>query len=286
MKRLLAFVWLVTAAPVPADEVLLRGGGRMTGVVVERTEARVVIETAPGRVTLPAWRVERVVSGASDLADFEERASRLSALDVDGWLALGQWARERGLQTRARAAFERVLEADPGNEAANAALDHVLHRGRWMTLHESYAASGLVEFEGAWLTPAERAAAERARTEALLAERALAEAQARAREAEARALAAEAEARRAEADAQAGYTGAAGIPLWWAYSSGGYGAWATPYGHAYTARAPRHRGRDGDHAARTGDAAHPPRPARPSSIGPTSGTTPRSGTHRRSTSLR
>lgn len=284
MKRMLAFVWLVTAAPVPADEVLLRGGGRMTGVVVERTEARVVIETAPGRVTLPAWRVERVVSGASDLADFEERASRLSAIDVDGWLALGQWARERGLQTRARAAFERVLEADPGNEAANAALGHVLHRGRWMTLHESYAASGLVEFEGAWLTPAERAAAERARTEALLAERALAEAQARAREAEARALAAEAEARRAEADAQAGYTGA-GIPLSWAYA-GGYGGWTTPYGYAYTERAPRHGGRDGDHGVRPGDGTRPPRPARPSSIGPMSGATPRGGTHRRSTGLR
>jgi len=265
MHRSLALLWIVTAAPALADEVLLRGGGRVSGVIVEQTEARVVIEAAPGRVSLPAWRVERVVSGASALAVFEERASRLGATDADGWLDLGLWARSQGLQTRARAALARVLEIEPGNDAAHAALGHVPFGGRWVTREESYAARGLVEFEGSWITPEERAAAVRARTEAALAERALIEAEARVREAEARARAAEAETRRIEAEADAAYAGG-GIPLGWAYA-GGYGGWATPY--PYDVRPSHRRGRGHDETMRPErrTTSPAPRPTRPASVG-------------------
>jgi hypothetical protein len=281
MRRALSILLLAVATPALADEVLLRGGGRLSGVVVERTPSRIVIETAPGRVTLPASRVERVVSSSSAIATYETRAESLAPGEIEGWLALGSWARSQGLQTRARAAFARVLEIDPDNTEAHAALGHVYVSGRWMTLTESYAARGLVEFEGAWLTPAERAGVLRARTEEALAARALAEADARVREAEARASAAEAEARRLEAEARAA-TPATGLPLWWAYS-GGYGGIATPY--AASGRTSRRHGSGGAvigaRSGRTGGRqAGSPRATPGSSLGASaaqSGSRPRSG---------
>jgi len=272
MPRTITLLLLAAAAASHADDVLLRGGGRVHGVVVEHTADRIVIEAAPGRVTLPASRVERVISRASDLATFEERAAKLGTSDASGWLDLGYWARERGLATQAQAAFSRVLAVDPDNAPAHDALGHVMLAGRWLTREESYAARGLVEFEGAWVTPEQRTAMLRARAEEALAERALAEASARAREAEARARIAEAEARRAEAEAAAAAAPASGIPLPWAYS-GGYGIVTAYGGSGYRPGwSPGYRGADrgGDRAGhRRGEATHGGQPAprtRPSSI--------------------
>jgi len=219
MKRAVALL-ILAATPVAADQIFLKGGGQLRGVIVERTPSALVIEVGPGRVTLPASRIERVVEGSSALATFHERAARLAADDVAGWLALGQWAEQRDLQTQAREAYGRVLALDPGNAVAHRAFGNVYVGGRWMTEAESYRARGLVLYEGAWVTQAEREAAIRERAAAAAATQARTEADARVREAEARARAAEAEARRAEATArQADATN--GIPYPWVLFGGG-----------------------------------------------------------------
>lgn len=203
MKRWMAASWLLAApAMTAADQVFLQGGGQLSGVIVERSSASVVLEVGPGRVTLPLARVERIVEGESPLSIFQARARRLSATDTQGWIELGFWARASGLLTQAREAFGHVLSLDPANPTAHQQLGDVQLGDRWVTPEESFRARGLVPFEGAWVTPEERSAALRERAEAEMAESARAEAEARAREAEARAAAAEAEARRAEADAR------------------------------------------------------------------------------------
>ena len=75
----------VTVVPATADEVLLKGGGRLQGVVVERTEKAIVIETGPGRVTFPISIVERIVEGRSPLEAYRERAAELAMDDAAGW---------------------------------------------------------------------------------------------------------------------------------------------------------------------------------------------------------
>ncbi len=107
--RRLALFWLCLA-PVGlanADEVLLRGGGKVSGVIVERTASSVVVEVGPGLVTLPLARVLSIQEGPSALATYRERASRLAGGDVAGWLALGRWARQQDLSTQAHEAFEQ-----------------------------------------------------------------------------------------------------------------------------------------------------------------------------------
>jgi hypothetical protein len=207
------------AATVSADQLILKGGGTLSGVLVKQTPEAVTIEVAVGRVTLPASRVERVVTGSSALGEYRSRALALREDDVQGWLSLGLWAQDKALHAQARDAFRRVLARDPQNAVAQQALGNVLLGQRWVSPEESYRAQGLVQYDGTWMTREERdfAARERevaARTEA--AERARAEAEARARDAEARAEAAEAEARRAAYE-QAGY------PLDWVYGAYGGG---------------------------------------------------------------
>jgi hypothetical protein len=207
-------------APATSDEILLRGGGHVRGVIVERTKETVVIETAPGRLTFPMTRIEKIVDSRSALEEYRERAADLAPGDAAGWATLARWAAEHDLLTQAHEAWQRVLAADPSHPEANAALGRVELDGAWVPEDEAYRARGYVQHEGRWVTPAEHEALvrERAAEEASARERR--EAELRVREAEARAREAEARAREAEAAAQPS-TGDGGIPLWWGWGGGG-----------------------------------------------------------------
>lgn len=221
MRRVLVMAMAGTlgASAAGADVVILKGGGRIEGEIVEQRPDSVVVDVSAGRVTLPRARVERMVVSRSTLAEYRARAARLAAGDLAGWLALATWARENDLTTQSRAAYDHVLAVDPGNVAAHQALGHVLAGGRWMTADESFRARGYLQFEGAWMRPEERQAilAERAAEDAQ--RRELLEADARVREAEARARAAEAEADRLEAEQQQGAV-EDGIPYPWVFGGG------------------------------------------------------------------
>jgi hypothetical protein len=213
-------VALLLASPLSADEVFLRGGGHVKGIIVERSDAKVVLDVGAGRVGIPTSHIERIVEGRTALTAYLEKAGRLAADDVSGWLALAYWAQAQDLQTQAREAFERVVALDPENTGAQQALGRMLVAGAWLGADEAYRARGYVPFEGSWITPAERESILGQRRDETRAEGARAEADARVREAEARARVAEAEAQRAEAEAA---VSDGGIPLGW-------GAYGVPFG--------------------------------------------------------
>ena len=191
-------VLLLGTSVSSADDIHLRGGGRITGTIVERTPQLVTIDIGAGRVSIPADRIERVQPGRSAAAAFVERARGLGPDDVQGWLGLALWARDQGLATQARQAFERVVQLDPHNAVAQQALGNILLGELWVSQEEAYRQRGYVLYQGEWMPPAERdnrIALARAEVEL---ERTRVEAGARAREAEARAREAEAAARAAE----------------------------------------------------------------------------------------
>lgn len=257
-RAAITLVAAALAATTAADEVVLRSGGRLDGVVVERTRDRVVVEMGPGRVTMPASQVERIVEGRSALEEFRERAGVLEPGDTEGWEALARWAADHDLQTQSREAWRRVLAGDSSHPEANTALGRVQVNGAWMGSDEAYRARGYVQIDGRWVTPTEH--------EALLRERAF-EHQARLeREAEARAREAEDEARAREARAAAEAARESGIPLWWGgdsyWGSGTYlgvgGYWGTDgtsgsNGHR---RSDGHRGAGGHGQQRSAAGGH------------------------------
>jgi hypothetical protein len=260
---------LLAATPVLADEIVLRGGGRISGRIVERTEGKIAIETGPGRVTLPMSRVERIVESRSALEVFAERAEGLDPGDVDGWAALARWAEERELLTQARLAWQRVLATDPRHPEANAGVGQVSVDGVWMSADDAYRARGYVSYEGRWLTPVEHEAAVRERAADQAAALEAREADLRVRESEARAREAEARAQEAEYAADQSTTG---IPLYgYGYGFGyGYGYPIRPSHHV---RPGRHHGR-GSHGMKPTPVPRPTPPARPPAT-PSTRPTPR-----------
>src|SRR5262249_11118588 len=137
--------------------------------------------------------------------------------DVEGWVALGQWASDKGLGAQAREAYHRALAAAPDDPRANAGLGNVQMGGRWVSEDESYQARGFVKFEGQWMTPAEHEAILRERAAEAAHDSARRQAEQSAREAEARAQEAEDRARKAEAEAAEAQQG---LPLWYGWGAG------------------------------------------------------------------
>jgi hypothetical protein len=221
MKRRLplALIVLLPVASV-ADEVLLKGGGKVSGRIVQRTPTSIEIEVGAGTITVPASRVKKIVEGRSALDDYHDRAGQLAATDVAGWLALGRWASDHGLATQAGEAYARVLATSPADPEANRALGRVQVDGRWMTEEEGHRARGYVQFEGEWMTPAEQQVILAERAAQAEVDRRQAESNARVKEAEARAREAEARAKEAEADAAAAQEAQEGIPLWYVWGPG------------------------------------------------------------------
>ena len=209
MRRVLVVSLLLLPGVARADQIFTRGGGQLSGDVVERGPDSIVVDIGGGTIGLPLSYVERIVPGPSPLTLYREKSGRLAPDDAPGWVALGQWARQEGLRDQAREAFGRAIALDPDNAAAHEALGHVRVGPKWMAGEDGYRAQGLVRHEGEWMTPEDRrvrvaeraAAAEQAQAEADALAR-VREAEARARQAEAQARIAEAAARVAEVDAR------------------------------------------------------------------------------------
>ena len=220
--RRAAFLLLLLPPVAHADEIYTRGGGHLSGEIVERHPDSIVVDIGVGKIGLPLSYVERIVEAPSPVSLYRQRAERLAPDDASGWVALGQWARQQELRGQADEAFRHALSQDPDNAAAHHALGHVKLGDRWMTREESYRAQGLVSYQGRWVTPEEQqallaervAAAEQARAEAESYAR-VRESEARVREAEARARMAEAEARLVESDARRAESAEVGIFRHW-----------------------------------------------------------------------
>jgi hypothetical protein len=218
MRRAAFLGLLLLPAAARADEVYTRGGGHLSGEIVERGPDSIVVDIGVGKIGLPLSYVERIVEAPSPVALYRRRAEQLAPHDASGWVALGQWARQQELRGQADEAFRHALTQDPDHAGAHQALGHVRHGDRWLSLEESYRAQGLVPYDGRWITAAEQqallaervAAAELARAEAD-AHVQVREAEARVRESEARARLAEAEARLAETDARRAESAEVGI---------------------------------------------------------------------------
>jgi hypothetical protein len=157
MKKRLALLALL-AVPLAADEIHLKGGGRLTGEIVEQTAENITVDIGAGRMTVKMSTVVRIDKSASPLSEYRTRAAALTDPDVEGWRELARWASNQGLGTQAREAYKHVTAVVPDDAEANRGLGLVQQDGKWMTEEESYLARGFVQFEGEWMNPGEKKA--------------------------------------------------------------------------------------------------------------------------------
>jgi len=151
-------VLALAAVPLFADEVYLRGGGQITGEIVEETGDSISVDIGGGTMSVRRSSVVRIERGMSPLQEYRARAGSIPAGDAEGWRELARWAERQALATAAGEAWSNVVAVVPDDPEANRALGYVPLDGRWVTEEESYRARGYVEFEGDWMTPEERQA--------------------------------------------------------------------------------------------------------------------------------
>ncbi|HVN33329.1 MAG TPA: hypothetical protein VMT45_15235 [Thermoanaerobaculaceae bacterium] len=157
MKLGIAVIALA-AVPLYADDVYLKGGGQVTGEIVERTADSVTVDVGGGTLTVGTSSVVRIEKSVSPLQEYRERAARIPEGDSEAWRELARWATSCALGTMASQAWLKVVAIVPDDTEANRALGRVQYGGKWVTEEESFRARGFVEFEGEWMTPGERQA--------------------------------------------------------------------------------------------------------------------------------
>ena len=151
-------VLALAATPLLGDELHLKGGGRVTGEIVQETETAVTVDIGAGKMTVPKSSVVRVDKSASPLQQYRAEAASLAPEDIEGWRKLGRWAEGQGLTVQAREAFSKVKANLPDDPEANRVLGLVQLDGHWVTEKESYTSRGYVWFEDEWMMPGERQA--------------------------------------------------------------------------------------------------------------------------------
>lgn len=107
--RILALVLACTTAAA-ADEVVLKGGGRISGIAEEKDE-RVIIRTEHGTLTLPRDRVQHIDrTKRSLLQDYEDRRAKADLTQLEDVKELTVFAESKGLDYQARGLRELACQ--------------------------------------------------------------------------------------------------------------------------------------------------------------------------------
>ncbi len=244
--RLAAAVLLLAATllafptgPAAADDVYLTNGRVFEDVVARVEGDRVAIRMHHGLIRMPAEKVAQIVKEDSPLQTYLRRRAELEAQPGGGaaedWIALARWVGDRGLATAFREAATTAARLDPTADG----LEPLMRRlgllydeavNRWVTEGELMRRRGFVAYDGVWVTPEQRAEAERRRAVALA--RRIEARQERQRD-QALADLASALKTRAETDAEASRATSGGIPLGQVYYAPGVWVPAPHPGHGH-----------------------------------------------------
>jgi hypothetical protein len=101
-------------------EVVFTDGRRLTGVLIERSEVRLVLKIAGIPTEFSSESVAQVIQRAPARLRFIEMRKTIEDRDIDQRLRLVEWARNRGLFTQALAEVEDILVLEPTNADARA----------------------------------------------------------------------------------------------------------------------------------------------------------------------
>ena len=127
----IALAIAVCATPAMADEIILKSGGKLTGIVRSESDTKVVIEVAAGTASVNPAQIAKITKGATKLHDYYDREAR--AEDGKDFVLLAIWSKENGYNRFYKTNMQKALTIEPDNETARRALGFQKHDGRWMT---------------------------------------------------------------------------------------------------------------------------------------------------------
>jgi HEAT repeats len=153
-------VALALAGEATGDEIILRGGGQIRGVVVPDPTLPDYILVQTERLTTPIkyrkGQVVEVVPGPSPLKEYLSKRDK-TGQGAQEQFDLGVWCEEQKLKAYADLHYQHAIEADSTFAPAHQKLGHVLYSGRWLTSDELHEAQGFVKHRGKWISLEEKA---------------------------------------------------------------------------------------------------------------------------------
>jgi len=114
--RWLPLLLLLLCGPLAADVVVTRDGRRLVGEVL-RKDGRVIVRMKLGSVVLDPKDILRIEPDAGFEAEFDKRKAALTDGDRKARLALADWARERGLHSRALGLYRQMTAVARARQA-------------------------------------------------------------------------------------------------------------------------------------------------------------------------
>ena len=141
-----------------AEIFVLRGGGQVSGQVVENANAeptQLVIQTSLGRVTLTKDQVTEVVHQLPTEIEYEKIKGDYPDT-LEGHWELAEWCRENFLSEQREEHLRRMLEFDPDHAKARAILGYQRDGDRWITREELMESRGMVRLGSRWVLPQEK----------------------------------------------------------------------------------------------------------------------------------
>lgn len=155
----MGLVLIAGAVAAHADVIHLQDGGKYRGTITSETPRDVTIKTAGGVVVVPRRQISSIEKEDTAQSAWKKREAEVRGSDdPEAHYQLGVWAQGQGLAAEAQKCFERAIALDTYHKGAREALGHRYHQGRWYTEAEyRRVVQGLVEWDGKWVTPEERA---------------------------------------------------------------------------------------------------------------------------------
>jgi len=146
MRTCLILTFLFATSAL-ADEVHLTDGRVLSGKIVDEGK-RICLVDRDRKYAIKKSRIEKIVEKPSFMDEYAERLEKLPEEDAEAIFEFGRWLESNEWKTRARRAFEEVLELDPEHRGARRALGYKLYEGEWVSPDELNRRRGLVYFEG------------------------------------------------------------------------------------------------------------------------------------------
>jgi Cysteine-rich secretory protein family len=127
-----AILALACALPALADVVHLTSGGIVRGEIVSETRRQVVVQTAGGRIVIPAHDVTRIERGSSPEEMYQTRLALIDPDDPEAHYSLAMWLQSIRADDLARQELLETVRLDPEHPFARSELGQVRVDGEWI----------------------------------------------------------------------------------------------------------------------------------------------------------
>lgn len=157
---LLVVAWSTAAS---ADQIVLRGGGSIQGVILpeasgsdeEEAPVRVLTRASPRPLNFRPGQILKVIPEQDELREYLERRDEPRTTGEQEY-QFALWCEDNGLPGPAEIHFREAVALDPEHAEARKKIGHVLFNGEWMTYSEMRERQGLVQHKGRWISQQEK----------------------------------------------------------------------------------------------------------------------------------